>query len=87
MSLFLWMIVGAIAGWLAAHVLQDTSYGQMPEIVLGIIGAVAGGILTGVILGMNTAGGFNVETVVGSLFGGAIAIGASRVYKRVAANA
>jgi uncharacterized membrane protein YeaQ/YmgE (transglycosylase-associated protein family) len=59
----------------------------MPEIVLGIIGAVAGGILTGVILGMNTAGGFNVETVVGSLFGGAIAIGASRVYKRVAANA
>src|ERR1041385_3602815 len=31
MSLLLWMIVGAIAGWLAAHALQDTSYGQMPE--------------------------------------------------------
>jgi uncharacterized membrane protein YeaQ/YmgE (transglycosylase-associated protein family) len=87
MSLFLWMIVGAIAGWLAAHVMQDTSYGQMPEIVLGIIGAVAGGILTGIILGMNTASGFNVETVVGSFLGGAITIVASRVYKRAIANA
>jgi uncharacterized membrane protein YeaQ/YmgE (transglycosylase-associated protein family) len=87
MSLFLWMVVGAIAGWLAAHVMQDSSYGQMPEIVLGVVGAVAGGILTGVILGMNTAGGFNVETLIGSVLGGAIAIGASRVYKRATANA
>jgi len=41
-----------------------------------------------VVLGMNTASGFNVETLVGSVLGGAIVIIASRVYRnRAGANA
>ena len=87
MSLFLWMVLGAGAGWLVSHVMKNSSYGQMPEIILGIAGAIVGGILTGVILGLNTASGFNVETLAGSILGGLIAIGTSRVYRRAAANA
>lgn len=87
MSLFVWMVLGAIAGFVASHLMKDSSYGQMPEIVLGVVGAVAGGILTGIILSMNTASGFNIETLAGSLLGGAVAIAASRIYKRATANA
>jgi uncharacterized membrane protein YeaQ/YmgE (transglycosylase-associated protein family) len=88
MSLFLWMVLGAAGGWLASHVMKDNSYGQMPEIMLGAAGAVAGGIITGLILGLNTASGINLETLAGSVLGGAIVIIASRVYKkRAGANA
>jgi uncharacterized membrane protein YeaQ/YmgE (transglycosylase-associated protein family) len=86
MSLFLWMILGAAIGWLASHVMKDGSYGQVPEIMLGVVGAVVGGILTGLIFGMNTASGFNLETLAGSVLAGLLAIIASRVYRRAGAN-
>jgi len=81
MSLFLWMVLGAVTGWLASRVMQDRSYGQTMEVLLGVVGAVAGGIFSGLILGMNVGGGFNVETLVGALMGAAIAIVGSRVYR------
>jgi uncharacterized membrane protein YeaQ/YmgE (transglycosylase-associated protein family) len=82
MSLFLWIVLGAAAGWLASHVVKDSSYGQMMEITLGVIGAVAGGILTGMIFHMNTVGGFNIETLVGAVLGAGMAISASRLFRR-----
>jgi uncharacterized membrane protein YeaQ/YmgE (transglycosylase-associated protein family) len=87
MSLFLWMVLGAIAGWLASLVMKDRGYGQMAETVLGIAGAVAGGILTGLLLGMNTASGFNIETLAGAVLGAAFVITASRAYKHTRASA
>ena len=87
MSLFLWIVLGAIAGWLASQVMKDRGYGQMMETVLGVAGAVAGGILTGLVLGMNTAGGFNLETLAGALVGAAVAITGSRLYKHSRASA
>ncbi len=87
MSLFLWMVLGAAAGWGASQLMKDSGYGQMMEILLGVAGAVAGGIATGMILGMNTASGFNLETFVGALLGAAVAIVASRAYKYSRARA
>ena len=87
MSLFLWMVLGAVAGWLASMVMKDSGYGQMTETILGMAGAIAGGILTGLLLGMNTASGFNVETLVGSVLAAALVITASRAFKHSRANA
>jgi uncharacterized membrane protein YeaQ/YmgE (transglycosylase-associated protein family) len=86
MSLFLWMILGALAGWLASLMLRDSSYGQMPEIMLGIVGGIAGGIATGWLLGMNTASGFNAETMVGAVAVALVSITASRIYRRSQVN-
>ncbi len=81
MSLFLWMVLGAAAGWVASQLMKDSGYGQMIEILLGVAGAVAGGIVTGMVLGMNTASGFNLETFVGAVLGAVMVIAGSRAYK------
>ena len=50
MAIILWIIFGALAGWMAS-VLMKTNSGQgtMMDVVLGIVGAVVGGFLMGVI--------------------------------------
>ena len=39
-SLIIWLIVGAIAGWLAGQVVRGGGFGLVGDIVVGIIGAV-----------------------------------------------
>src|SRR5256714_5776622 len=44
-SLIAWLIVGAIAGWLAGLLVKGFGFGLIGNIVVGIIGAVIGGYL------------------------------------------
>jgi uncharacterized membrane protein YeaQ/YmgE (transglycosylase-associated protein family) len=47
-SLIIWLIIGAIAGWLAGLVMTGGGFGLIGNIVVGIIGAfVAGWLLPG----------------------------------------
>jgi uncharacterized membrane protein YeaQ/YmgE (transglycosylase-associated protein family) len=45
MQLLLWMMIGLVAGWLAGKVLKGDGYGPFMDLVMGIGGAVAGGLL------------------------------------------
>ncbi len=38
-----WLIVGVIAGWLAARVMKGGGYGIIGDVIVGLIGAVIGG--------------------------------------------
>lgn len=49
MALIGWLIVGAIAGWLASRFMGKGGYGLSGDIVMGIIGAVVGGFLMSLI--------------------------------------
>ena len=44
-SIIVWLIVGAIAGWLAGMVVKGGGFGLIGDIVVGIIGAVIAGYL------------------------------------------
>ena len=44
-SIIIWLIVGAIAGWLAGMVVKGSGYGLIGDIIVGIIGAVIAGWL------------------------------------------
>lgn len=44
-SVIAWLIVGAIAGWLAGLVVKGGGFGLLGNIVVGIIGAVVAGWL------------------------------------------
>ena len=72
MGLFTWIIVGAIAGWLAGKVMKGRGFGLFGNIVVGVIGALLGGWVAGSLLGMgNAISGFNLTTLLVA-FGGSV---------------
>ena len=48
-GIIVWLIVGAIAGWLAGILLKGGGFGLIGDIIVGIIGAFIGGWLAGVL--------------------------------------
>jgi uncharacterized membrane protein YeaQ/YmgE (transglycosylase-associated protein family) len=48
-SLIAWLIIGAIAGWLAGIFVKGGGFGLLGDIVVGIVGAFIGGWLAGVL--------------------------------------
>jgi uncharacterized membrane protein YeaQ/YmgE (transglycosylase-associated protein family) len=67
MGLISWLVVGAIAGWLAGMLVKgDESMGIVGHIVLGIIGALVGGFVVGLVTpgGRDYINGINIETIV-----------------------
>jgi uncharacterized membrane protein YeaQ/YmgE (transglycosylase-associated protein family) len=58
-TLLIWLVVGAVAGWLAGMVVSGGGFGLVGDIVVGIIGAFIGGWLLprlGVSLGAGFVG-------------------------------
>jgi uncharacterized membrane protein YeaQ/YmgE (transglycosylase-associated protein family) len=45
MSVLAWMVLGLIAGFLASNITKSSGQGMLFDLVLGIVGAVAGGYL------------------------------------------
>jgi uncharacterized membrane protein YeaQ/YmgE (transglycosylase-associated protein family) len=45
MQFLWWIMIGLAAGWLAGKILKGDGYGPFMDIVMGIGGAVAGGLL------------------------------------------
>ena len=45
MSLFGWVLVGLLAGWLARKVVRDDRTGCIYTMIVGVVGAVVGGWL------------------------------------------
>jgi len=48
-NLIAWLIIGAIAGWLAGTFVKCGGFGLIGDIIVGIIGAFIGGWLAGVL--------------------------------------
>ena len=47
-NLIIWLLVGALIGWLASMVMRtDSQQGPLLNIVVGIVGAMIGGFLLG----------------------------------------
>jgi uncharacterized membrane protein YeaQ/YmgE (transglycosylase-associated protein family) len=53
-GLIIWLVVGAIAGWLAGLIVKGYGFGLIGNIVVGIVGAVIAGWLLprlGIVIG------------------------------------
>jgi uncharacterized membrane protein YeaQ/YmgE (transglycosylase-associated protein family) len=61
-NLLIWLVVGLIAGYLASKLLTGRGLGLRADLVVGLLGAVIGGLLAGV-AGI-AVGGFIGEVVV-----------------------
>src|SRR5579859_1535302 len=51
-----WLIVGAIAGWLAGLVLRGGGFGIVGDVVVGLVGALIGGFVFGILLPGSSSG-------------------------------
>src|SRR3981081_2356615 len=86
-SILAWIVLGLVAGWLAGTLMRGGGYGVVGDIVLGILGAIVGGWLTGVLLGRDLMTGFNLESLIVAVIGAIVLIGISRLFTgRSAAN-
>ena len=75
MGIISWLVVGAIAGWLAGYLVKgDEGLGMIGRIVLGIVGALVGGFLAGLLTGGDYVTGINITTIVVATIGAVIAV-------------
>ena len=56
MHLIVFIILGAIAGWLAGKIMSGHGYGVIWDVVLGIVGAFVGGFIFSLIFGTQPTG-------------------------------
>jgi uncharacterized membrane protein YeaQ/YmgE (transglycosylase-associated protein family) len=75
MSIISWIVVGAIAGYIAGFLVRgDEGMGVIGHIVLGIVGALVGGFLAGLLLNKDLTTGINIETIVVAVIGAVITV-------------
>ena len=73
-SILIWIVLGAIAGWVAGQIMKGRGLGTIGNIIVGIIGSFLGGWLAGQ-LGIRGAavGGLSIPSLVTAI-GGAIVL-------------
>ncbi|ABE63685.1 Transglycosylase-associated protein [Nitrobacter hamburgensis X14] len=62
MGVIVWLIVGAIAGWLAGLIVKGGGFGLIGNIIIGIIGAIVAGWLLP-LFGVLIGGGFFAQVI------------------------
>jgi uncharacterized membrane protein YeaQ/YmgE (transglycosylase-associated protein family) len=81
MSGLLWfLIIGAIAGWLAGQFMKGSGFGLLGDIIVGVIGALIGGWLFGT-LGIWPGGGL-IGSLIVAFVGAIILLYLVRLIKR-----
>lgn len=48
-GLLIFIVIGAAAGWLAGILMEGRGFGLVGNIIIGIIGAIAGGLMFGLL--------------------------------------
>lgn len=76
MSILAWIVLGAIAGYLAGLLVRgDEGMGVIGHILLGIVGALIGGFLAGALLGISPIdGALDVSSIVTATLGAVLTV-------------
>lgn len=81
MGILLWIIFGALAGWLAS-VAMKSSGGIFSDIILGMLGAVVGGLIMS-FFGQAGVTGFNLYSLLVAVAGAVFLIWMGRMFYKV----
>ena len=75
MGLLSWIVVGAIAGWLAGTLVKGRGFGCLGDIIVGIVGGLVGGFLASQLFNMPDAvNGFNLGSIVVAFLGAVVVV-------------
>jgi uncharacterized membrane protein YeaQ/YmgE (transglycosylase-associated protein family) len=82
MGIIIWIVFGAIAGFIASNIMGN-GQGLLWDIILGIIGAIVGGFIMNA---FNQAGitGFNLYSLLVAIVGAVIVIYIGRMLRHTA---
>jgi uncharacterized membrane protein YeaQ/YmgE (transglycosylase-associated protein family) len=71
-----WLVVGAIAGWLAGLLVKgDEGLGVIGHIVLGLVGALLGGYVVSLVTNNDPMDGvFDISTLVTAVVGAVVLV-------------
>ena len=78
-SLIIFLVIGAVAGWLAGMIMKGGGFGLVGDIIVGVVGSLIGGWLFG-LLGI-AAGGL-IGSIIAAVVGAIILIAILRLIKR-----
>jgi uncharacterized membrane protein YeaQ/YmgE (transglycosylase-associated protein family) len=80
MSLLGWIVLGLIAGFAASKIVNRSSQGLFLDIVVGIVGAIVGGVIFSVLGGTGVTG-FNLYSMFVAVVGAIVLL---LVYRAIA---
>jgi uncharacterized membrane protein YeaQ/YmgE (transglycosylase-associated protein family) len=78
-SLLIFLAIGAVAGWLAGILMKGGGFGLLIDIVLGVVGAVVGGFLFG-LLGLSANG--LIGSIITATVGAVVLLLVARLFKK-----
>lgn len=82
MNILAWVILGGIAGWIASLIMQtDEQQGIFLNIVVGIIGAVIGGFIVG-LMGGDGVEEFSVYSLFVATLGAVVLLAIVKALRR-----
>ena len=87
MNILVWIIMGALAGWIASLVMgTDAQQGAVMNIVIGIVGSFIAGIIVTLLTKGNadfvsTISGFNLRSLLFSTLGAIVLIALMRMFR------
>lgn len=85
MNIILWLIAGAIVGWLASRIMGTSGQqGLVLDIVVGVVGAVVAGWFLSPLFGIPTINqaNFSLPSFLVSLMGAVLLLAAVRLINR-----
>jgi len=81
MGIVLWIIFGALAGWIASVIMKtDSNQDTLTDIIMGIVGSIVGGFLMGLV-GQSGVTGFNINSLVVAVIGAVVVIYVGRMIR------
>jgi uncharacterized membrane protein YeaQ/YmgE (transglycosylase-associated protein family) len=80
MNIILWILFGAIAGWVSSLIMGRNS-SVVGDIILGIIGAFVGGWLA-TLFGASGVSGFNLYSFIVAILGSILVVWVARFFRR-----
>ena len=73
MSIFAWIVLGLISGFIASKIVNRSGEGILLDIVLGVVGAIAGGFLFNQ-FGSTGVTGLNLWSMVVAVIGAVLVL-------------
>jgi uncharacterized membrane protein YeaQ/YmgE (transglycosylase-associated protein family) len=73
MSILAWIVLGLVAGYIAAKIVNQQGEGILVDIILGIVGSVAGGYLFN-LFGAAGVTGFNLYSLLVAVVGAIVVL-------------